>query len=274
MKLFQISGFFISLEIHFFCDRIISVMGKNNREKTIVLQGIEDGFPIGLGYFAVAFSLGIIAKDAGVTPLQCFITSFLNHASAGEYAIFTCIRDGVTYIEIALMVFIANIRYVLMSCALSQRIKESDNALKRFLIGFTITDEIFAVEIGRPGYIDFRYPVTMFIVASIMWSSGSSIGCFAGNILPLRVVSALSVALYGMFLAIIIPPARKNRIIMGAVVLSFGLSYLFTKIPVIRDISSGTRIIILTVLISSIAAILFPVKDEDTENNNEAGEAI
>lgn len=239
-------------------------MGTNiNKEKTIVLKGIEDGFPIGLGYFAVAFSLGIIAKDAGVTPLQCFITSFLNHASAGEYAIFTCIRDGVTYVEIALMVFIANIRYVLMSCALSQRINESDNILKRFLIGFTITDEIFAVEFGRPGKIDYRYPVTMFIVAAIMWSSGSSIGCFAGNILPLRVVSALSVALYGMFLAIIIPPARKNKIIFGAVLTSFVVSYLFSIIPGIKEISSGTRIIILTVFISSAVAILFPVKDEE-----------
>lgn len=240
-----------------------------NSEKTIVLKGIKDGFPIGLGYFAVAFSLGIIAKDAGVTPLQCFITSFLNHASAGEYAIFTCIRDGVTYLEIALMVFIANIRYVLMSCAISQKIRESDNLFKRFIFGFTITDEIFAAEIGSVGYLDYRYSVAIFLVASLMWSMGSSIGCFAGNILPLRVVSALSVALYGMFLAIIIPPARKNKIIFGAVSVSFAVSYLFARLPVLKDISSGTRIIILTVAISSLAAILFPVKDNINEEGTE-----
>lgn len=234
--------------------------------ENIILEGFKAGLPIGLGYFAVSFSLGIIAKSANVTPLQCFVTSFLNHASAGEYAIFTCIRDNVTYLEIALMVFIANIRYVLMSCALSQRINPDNGMLKRFLFGFTITDEIFAVEIGRKGYLQIAYTMTAFLTASLMWSCGTSVGCIAGSVLPESVVSALSVALYGMFLAIIIPPARKERLILGIIVVCFALSYLASVLPVISSVSSGTRIIILTVIIASACALLFPVKDEDTNN--------
>ena len=184
----------------------------NNRN--VILDGLKDGLPIGLGYFAVSFSLGIIAKGGGVTPLQCFVISFLNHASAGEYAVFTCIRDNASYLELALMVFIANIRYVLMSCALSQRINPKDNMLKRFIYGFTITDEIFAVEIAREGYLKIAYTLSAFLLAAIMWSTGTMTGCIAGAILPGRVVSALSVALYGMFLAIIIPPAKKDRLIL------------------------------------------------------------
>lgn len=238
-------------------------MNTGNSSENIVLEGFKAGLPIGLGYFAVSFSLGIIAKSANVTPLQCFITSFLNHASAGEYAIFTCIRDNATYVEIALMVLIANIRYVLMSCALSQRIHPEDSMLKRFLFGFTITDEIFAVEIGRKGYLQIVYTMTAFMTAAIMWSMGTSVGCIAGSILPESVVSALSVALYGMFLAIIIPPARKERLILWIIVVCFAASFLASRLPIISAVSSGTRIIILTIIIASACAILFPVKDEE-----------
>lgn len=233
----------------------------NNRN--VILDGLKDGLPIGLGYFAVSFSLGIIAKGGGVTPLQCFVISFLNHASAGEYAVFTCIRDNASYLELALMVFIANIRYVLMSCALSQRINPKDNMLKRFIYGFTITDEIFAVEIAREGYLKIAYTLSAFLLAAIMWSTGTMTGCIAGAILPGRVVSALSVALYGMFLAIIIPPAKKDRLILVLIVISFVMSFLFAKLPVVSNISSGTRIVILTVLIASFAAIVFPRNDEE-----------
>lgn len=244
---------------------------KNNQK--VILEGLRAGLPIGLGYFAVSFSLGIIAKSANVSPFQCFITSFFNHASAGEYAIFTCIRDNVTYLEIALMVFIANIRYVLMSCALSQRINGNDSMLKRFMYGFTITDEIFAVEIGRKGYLQIEYTLTVFFTATLMWSCGTTVGCLAGSILPARAVSALSVALYGMFLAIIIPPARRQKIIGGIIIACFICSYLASELPVLRDISSGTRTIILTVVIASICAVMFPVKGElSSEKINDSKE--
>lgn len=246
---------------------------KNNKE--VILEGFKAGLPIGLGYFAVSFSLGIIAKSANVSPFQCFITSFLNHASAGEYAIFTCIRDNVSYLEIALMVLIANIRYVLMSCALSQRIHEKESMFSRFLFGFTVTDEIFAVEIGRKGYLQIAYTMTAFMTAALMWACGTTVGCLAGSILPGRVVSALSVALYGMFLAIIIPPARKEKLIGVIIIVCFVMSYLAARLPVIRNISSGTRIIVLTVIIASVCAIFFPVKDENNDNiTDDSKEAI
>ena len=241
-----------------------------NNNQEVILEGLKAGFPIGLGYFAVSFSLGIIAKSANVSPFQCFITSFLNHASAGEYAIFTCIRDNTTYLEIALMVFIANIRYVLMSCALSQRIHEKDSMLARFLYGFTVTDEIFAVEIGRKGYLNIIYTMTAFLTAVVMWSCGTTVGCLAGSILPDSIVSALSVALYGMFLAIIIPPARKEKLIGGIIAVCFVFSYLASKLPVVCNVSSGTRTIVLTVIIATACAILFPVKDETSGEEVEA----
>ena len=236
-----------------------------SKNQDVILEGFKAGLPIGFGYFAVSFSLGIIAKSANVSPFQCFITSFLNHASAGEFAIFTCIRDNVSYVEIALMVLIANIRYVLMSCALSQRIHEKDSMLARFFYGFTVTDELFAVEIGRKGHLQLAYTMTAFLTAVIMWSCGTTVGCMAGSVLPARVVSALSVALYGMFLAIIIPPARKDKLIGGIIIVCFLLSYLFARVPIVKDISSGTRIIVLTVIIASACALLFPVKDDENE---------
>lgn len=245
-------------------------METDNKKSDIVLEGLKAGLPIGLGYFAVSFSLGIIAKSANVDPIQCFVTSFLNHASAGEYAVFTSIRDNVTYVEIALMVLIANIRYVLMSCALSQRINPEDSMLRRFLFGFTITDEIFAVEIGRKGYLQLGYTMTAFMTAAIMWSAGTSVGCVAGSVLPEGVVSALSVALYGMFLAIIVPPARKETKIAGIIAVCFALSYAASKAPYISVLSSGTRVIILTIIIASAAAIMFPVSDDDSEPDEEA----
>ncbi|MDO4189281.1 MAG: AzlC family ABC transporter permease [Lachnospiraceae bacterium] len=243
-----------------------------NNNQEVILEGLKAGFPIGLGYFAVSFSLGIIAKSANVSPLQCFITSFLNHASAGEYAIFTCIRDNVSYLEIALMVLIANIRYVLMSCALSQRVHEKESMFARFIFGFTVTDEIFAVEIGRKGYLQLAYTVTAFMTAVVMWSCGTTVGCLAGNILPGRIVSALSVALYGMFLAIIIPPARKDKLIGGIIAICFAMSYLAARLPVVKNISSGTRIIVLTVIIASVCAILFPVKEDDVASESDVNQ--
>lgn len=242
---------------------------RNDYGKEAIFEGFKAGFPIGMGYFAVSFSLGIIAKSAGVSPFQCFIISFLNHASAGEYAVFTCIRDNAAYVEIALMVLIANIRYVLMSCALSQRIHKDASMLQRFLFGFTITDEIFAVEIGRKGYQNIAYTMTAFMTAVVMWSTGTAVGCIAGSILSEGIVSALSVALYGMFLAIIIPPARKESIILKIIIVCFILSYLMSRLPVLCSIPSGTRIIVLTVIISSVCAYFFPVSEEKITKNNE-----
>ena len=241
-------------------------MSKNN--KKVFWEGFRDGFPIGLGYFAVAFSLGIVAQNAGLNPIEGFIASFFNVASAGEYALFTSIQAKATYIEIAIITLVVNARYLLMSCALSQRFNPETKFIHRFLVGFGITDEIFGISIARPGYVNPLYNYGAIAISVPLWSLGTSLGIIAGNFLPARVVSALSVALYGMFIAIIVPPAKKNIVIAIAVAVSFVLSYLCTIIPWIKNISGGTRTIILTVLISAVVAIIKPIKDEEDENRS------
>lgn len=230
-------------------------------DKKSFMEGFRDGIPIGLGYFAVAFSLGIVAKNAGLSPFEGFIASFLNVASAGEYALFTSIQAKVSYLEVALITFVVNARYFLMSCSLAQRFDEKTPFFHRFFVGFGVTDEIFGISIARP-YIKPAYNYGAIAFSVPMWSIGTALGIFAGTYLPVRIVSALSVALYGMFIAIIIPPCKKNLIIAICVISSFALSYLCSVAPVVKNISSGTRTILLTVLISAAAAIIKPVKEK------------
>jgi predicted branched-subunit amino acid permease len=230
--------------------------------RRVLYEGMRDGFPIALGYFAVSFSLGIAARNAGLTPVQGFLASILNNASAGEYAAFTLIAAGATYWEVAVITLIANARYLLMSCALAQRFSPATPFFHRLLIGYDVTDELFGITIARPGYLNPYYTYGAILLAAPAWAIGTALGIIAGNALPLRVVSALSVALYGMFLAIIIPPARKNRIVAALVVISFVLSLACEYLPGISALSGGTRTIILTVAISAAAAVLFPVKQE------------
>lgn len=229
-----------------------------------IFRGIRDGFPIGLGYFAVAFSLGISAKGAGLSSFQGFIASFLNHASAGEYALFSLIAEKAAYWEIALVIFITNARYLLMSAALSQKISSSTRFIHRMLVGFCITDEIFGLGIASPGWLSPAYLYSAFLTADLCWASGTASGIAAGNVLPGNLVSALSVAIYGMFLAIIIPPARHDRI-LPLILISFAASFAFTALPVISGLSSGMRTILLTVVISGLAAYFFPIQTQEKE---------
>ena len=235
-----------------------------------ILRGARDGVPIALGYFAVAFSLGITAKIAGLTAVQGFIASFLNHASAGEYALYTLIAANAAYWEVAVVICITNARYLLMSAALSQKFSPDTSILHRLLVGFGITDEIFGLGIAYPGRVSPAYMYSAFLVADVCWSAGTAAGITAGNILPVNVVSALSVAIYGMFLAIIIPPARKDKVVAALVLISFACSFAFSVLPVVRELSAGMQTIILTVAISAIAALLFPVKAEQTEGGEAA----
>lgn len=232
-------------------------------------EGIRDGIPIGAGYFVVAFSLGIAARNAGLTPWEGFVASLLNNASAGEYAAFTLMAANASYLELAVVTLIANARYLLMSTALSQRFSPETGTLHRVLVGFDVTDELFGIAIARPGTVDPFYSYGAFIPALSGWSIGTALGIVMGNVLPVRAVSALSVALYGMFLAIIIPPAKQNRVVLGCVVVSFIASLVFTVAPLFAELSAGTRTIILTVAISSTAALLFPVTDEELKHEQE-----
>ena len=226
-------------------------------------QGVRDGVPIALGYFAVAFSLGIAARDAGLTPWQGFLASLLCTASAGEYALFTLVGAGAAYWEVALVTLITNARYFLMSCALSQRISSSMKDRHRWLVGTAVTDEIFGISIARPGPLEPKYHYGAMAVAVPAWAIGTALGILLGTILPPRVVSALSVALYGMFLAIIVPPARKELSVALCVVLGFALSWAAGVIPGVKSLSAGMRTICLTVGISAVIALLFPRKEEN-----------
>ena len=237
--------------------------------KLWLLRGMRDGVPIGLGYFAVAFALGIKAVAASITPIQSFWMSLCNVTSAGEAAAIALLGAGTTYVELAFTQLVINIRYLLMSCSLSQKIAPETSVLHRLLIGYGVTDEIFGISMAQEGKLSPYYSYGAILVAAPSWAVGTLLGALLGNILPAAATSALGVALYAMFLAIILPPARKSRVIAGLVGVSMLLSAALAfacRAFGWTGFTEGFRIITLTVLISLAAAILFPVKEgEDKE---------
>lgn len=230
--------------------------------KQCFLKGMKAGIPIAMGYFAVAIALGIAAVRAGVGAFAAAFASLLNNASAGEYIAFTLIAAGASYMELITMEAVANARYLLMSAALSQKLKAGTSTLKRLLLGFTVTDEIFGVSMMQEGYLNPYFTYGAFVVATTGWTGGTLLGALMGDILPASVVTALSVGLYGMFISVFVPEAKKNRIVALLVLVSFVLSAAFEYLPYISTLSSGLRVIILTVVISLGAALLFPIKEE------------
>lgn len=230
-------------------------------KKQWFVRGMRDGIPIALGYFAVSMALGIAAKKVGFTAFQATLTSFLINASAGEYVGFMLIGAGAGYLEVFLMEAVANARYLLMSCALSQKLGNGVSTLHRLLLGYDNTDEIFGISIAAEGKLCPFYTYGAVVMALPGWSLGTLCGHLLGNVLPARLLSALGVSLYGMFISVFIPEAKKNKVVCGLIVLSFALSYLFHRWSALDGISSGVKILILTVAISLAAAILFPVKE-------------
>lgn len=228
-------------------------------------KGLVDGIPIALGYFAVAFTLGIVAKNSGLSAFQAMLAAALTNASAGGYAGFTLIGENASFLEMALTQLVVNARYLLMACALSQKLSPKTSTLHRSLIAFDVTDEIFGISVSVKGNLNPFYNYGAMTVSIPGWALGTLLGVIMGNILPDSVVSALSVGLYGMFLAIIIPPARKNKVIAVLVIVSMALSFVFSKMSLLSGISSGMRVIILTVVISLAAAYLFPVEEEEED---------
>jgi len=226
-------------------------------------KGIVDGIPISLGYLAVSFTLGIAAKKYGLTAIQATVMSITNNTSAGQFASFSIIASGATLMELAVTQLIINLRYCLMSASLSQKLDPQKPFFHRFLVAYGVTDEIFGVSSSVEGRLNPFYTYGLFCIAAPGWALGTCLGVVSGNILPANVLSAMSIALYGMFIAVIVPPTRKNRILAGLIAVSMIASLLFTYIPFVKEISSGFRIIILTVVIAGAAAVLFPVKDEN-----------
>ncbi len=234
----------------------------------INLQNLKSGFisgiPIALGYFAVSFSLGISASSAGLTPFQGLIVSMLCNASAGEYAGFTLIKTSALFLEVALVTLITNARYLLMSCAFTQKVDPNLPIKHRICVSYGLTDEIFGISMAKETPVNPFYCYGAILVALPSWAIGTALGVLIGNIMPIRIVSALSVALYGMFLASIIPAGKKDKVIASIILLSFILSLLFFYLPFLKNISEGIKTITLTIVISAIFAILFPKKEENT----------
>ena len=226
--------------------------------KTAFRQGMTDGIPIALGYMAVSFTFGIMAKNAGLTAFQAVLLSLTN-AGLG------IITASASYIEMAFTQLIINLRYCLMSCALSQKLDQRTPFFHRFFIAYGNTDEIFGVCSCKEGKLHPFYSYGVIAVASPGWAFGTFLGVISGSILPGRVLSALGVALYGMFIAVIVPPSKSSRIIAGVVLVSMAASLIFTWLPLLNQISSGFRIILLTLLIAGGAAALFPVRTNDAQ---------
>lgn len=247
---------------------------KNENAKWF-LRGMRDGVPIALGYFAVAFALGINAS-AVMDAFQASLMSFLNVTSAGEAAGIAMLTAGTTYVELAFAQLVINLRYLLMSCSLSQKLDPKTSIWHRLLVGYGVTDEIFGISMAVEGKLKPLYSYGAIAVAVPGWTLGTLLGALLGNVLPLQVVSALSVALYAMFLAIILPPARKSPVIAVLVTVSMlasaGLSLLIKYLQW-TWFTEGFRIIFLTVLIAGAAALLFPLKEEAAENGAARKEA-
>ena len=224
-------------------------------------RGLRAGVPIGLGYFAVAFTLGIAARSAGLTAFQATLSSLLLNASAGEFVGFTLMSAGAGYLEVAIMEAVANARYLLMSFSLSQKLRPETGLIHRLILGWYVTDEVFGVSISAPGYLNPWYTYGASALACPGWAAGTCLGVILGNIFPASVVSALSVGLYGMFIAIFVPPARESRTIRGLVLVSMGLSFFVNRASMFAGVSSGIKTILLTVILSAAAAILFPIRE-------------
>ena len=234
--------------------------------KTKFVSGFRDGIPIALGYLAVSFGLGISCRAAALTPFQGFLLSLLNNASAGEYGGITIMAADEGFLVMAAMMLVINARYLLMSCALSQHLSPNTPLGFRLLIGFDMTDELFGIAIAQPGYLNVWYFIGAMCAAIPGWSFGTLLGVLCGNLMPQWAASGFSVMLFGMFLAIIIPEGKKNRVVLGCIAVSFLLAYAATKLPLLCQLSDGMRILLLTVVISAAAAILFPHKEENADS--------
>lgn len=228
-------------------------------------QGLQDGIAIGLGYFAVSFSFGIAGSNFLSWPFVTFI-SMTNLTSAGQFAGLQIMNAAGTFFEMALATFFINLRYSLMAISLSQKVSPSFGTLPRMLLSTGITDEIYAVAMSQDGKVPPRYFLGLMIAPYIGWSTGTLVGAYAGEILPQMVTNALGVALYGMFIAIVVPQMKANRANAIAVAIAVACSLAFHYIPGLRNISVGFSIILCAVIASLFAAIVFPVKEgEDAQ---------
>lgn len=223
-------------------------------------EGLKDGLPIGLAYLSVSFAFGLAAKEGGLSIFISVLISLTNLTSAGQFAGLDIIKAGGAFAELALTTLIINLRYMLMSFTLSQRVDEKMSTLKRMLVSFGITDEIFAVICQKDAKVGVKYFSGLMTLPVICWSFGTFMGAGASMLLPETIRSALGIAIYGMFIGIIIPPAKKYKPFLITALLAVGISCLFRYLPFLNIISGGWVIIISAVVSAAVCAYLFPIK--------------
>lgn len=224
---------------------------------------MQSGMPVGMGYFSVSFGFGAMAVAQGMKVLDATLISITNLTSAGQFAGLTLIVAAATLWEMVLTQLVINSRYALMSLALSQRMGEKIGVLPRLLIAFFNTDEIFALAMARKEPLTVPFMLGLGTLPMLGWTLGTLCGALAGSVLPVSIRTALGVMLYGMFIAIVVPPAKMDRKILAAVVLALVFSSLFAWVPVLQKISAGISIVACTVAAAAICAALFPIKEEE-----------
>lgn len=229
----------------------------------LMKKGMRDGIPIALGYVSVSFTFGLMAVSAGLSWWQAVLISMTNVTSAGQFAGLGIMTANGTMIEMALSQLVINLRYALMSLALSQKVDKSVHGIYRWMTGFGITDEIFALAMSRPKQVGRSYLFGLIAVPYAGWSLGTLAGAVLGGILPEMVRNSLGIAIYGMFIAIIIPAARREKNVLKVVLMAVILSSCFKWIPQLKGISSGFVIIICAVAASAAGAVLYPVQEEE-----------
>ena len=237
---------------------------KNNKFR----NGIKDGIPICLGYLSVSFAFGIFASGSGLSVIQALLISMTNVTSAGQLAAVPIMASGGTLAELAVSQLVINLRYALMSVSLSQKLGDNVRMADRFLISFVNTDEVFGVASGKQGTLGRRYLYGLILTPYLGWSIGTLIGAGAGNVLPQSVVSALGIAIYAMFIAIVIPEAKKNSKTALCVLFAVALSCMFTYLPILNSVPGGFKVIICAGIASLVFAYFAPVEEEAEENGN------
>lgn len=230
--------------------------------KNNFLRGAIDGIPIGLGYLSVSFAFGIFAVSSGINPLHALLISMTNLTSAGQLAAVPIIASGGSFIELVLSQIIINLRYALMSVSLSQRLSPKVSLPQKLLIAFGNTDEVFATSVVQKD-LTASYMFGLIFTPYIGWSFGTLLGAFLGNILPEILLSSLGIMIYGMFVAIFIPAAKKERPVLLCILISVFISLLFKFTPILKTIPKGFVIIITAIIASSLMAVFKPIKEEE-----------
>lgn len=229
------------------------------------LQGIKDGAAIGIGYFSVSFTFGLAAVSSGLCWWEALLVSMMNLTSAGQFAGITVMAAAGSYLEMAVSQFVINLRYALMSISLSQKVDEEFKIGKKMVLGFANTDEIFAVAMSRNGEVSGRYFGGLAVLPYLGWTFGTLAGAVCGNILPESISEALSLAIYGMFIAIVVPVVKKDSRIMKMTGLAVVCSCCLFYLPIFKNISEGFAIIICAVIASGIGAVCFPLEEGQEE---------